>query len=94
LRVPARTLDAVARELSLDRMDLVKIDVEGAELRVLQGMCDVLRRLRPAHLVCETAPGSDVCDFLQGLGYRSRLIEPLHPQHCWGNVAFSRADRP
>jgi FkbM family methyltransferase len=37
LRVPTVTLDDFVREADLDRLDLVKMDVEGAELRVLRG---------------------------------------------------------
>jgi len=55
--------------------DVVKIDVEGAELRVLAGMRDTLEQHRPA-LICElhgTAP--EVCDFLEALGYRLEALE-------------------
>jgi len=45
--VPLRTLDGVAKEHGLDRLDVLKIDVEGAECRVLRGAHGVLRRFRP-----------------------------------------------
>jgi FkbM family methyltransferase len=38
LRCELRTLSSVLRELELDRVDLLKIDVEGAELDVLKGI--------------------------------------------------------
>lgn len=38
--------------LNLDKLDFVKIDVEGMEMRVLDGMSDTVRRLRPG-LFCE-----------------------------------------
>lgn len=47
IRVSCKTLDQAAKELDLGRMDILKIDVEGASLDVLQGGLEVLRRLRP-----------------------------------------------
>jgi FkbM family methyltransferase len=41
--VPVRTIDNYCAELGISRVDLVKIDVEGHELAVLQGMLKSLR---------------------------------------------------
>ena len=51
--VAVTTFDTWAAETQLDRLDLVKLDVEGSELEVLQGMAASLRRLRPRALVVE-----------------------------------------
>jgi FkbM family methyltransferase len=45
LRVPTVTLDGVGDDLV--RLDLVKIDAQGAELRILRGAHRVLQRFRP-----------------------------------------------
>ena len=45
--VEVSTLDAVAEELGLARLDLIKIDTEGFEPHVLAGGRQVLERLRP-----------------------------------------------
>jgi FkbM family methyltransferase len=45
--VPMTTIDAVVAELSLQRLDLIKIDVEGFELDVLKGASQTIRRLCP-----------------------------------------------
>lgn len=51
--VPVATFDGWAEGVRLARLDVVKIDVEGAELDVLRGMRATLARLRPRVLVLE-----------------------------------------
>lgn len=46
-RLRVRRGDDVAAELKLDRLDVVKIDAEGFEPRILAGMQETLRRLGP-----------------------------------------------
>jgi FkbM family methyltransferase len=49
-------MDDWVRESGLDRLDLVKVDVEGAELEALEGMRESLQRLRPRLVVVEVKP--------------------------------------
>jgi FkbM family methyltransferase len=68
----------------LTRMDVVKIDVEGAELDVLKGMLQSLRRLQPRVVAVEVYPpylaaaGTSevaIVELLAGVGYdRERTI--------------------
>ncbi|MBV8296644.1 MAG: FkbM family methyltransferase [Acidimicrobiia bacterium] len=51
-RVAAVTIDRFVESRSVPGVDLVKIDVEGAEARVLAGMAETIRRDHPA-IVCE-----------------------------------------
>jgi FkbM family methyltransferase len=72
--VALRRLDTVAAERRLDRIDLIKIDVEGHERQVLDGAGATLARFRPV-LVMETGHEGDgdrqaIGDRLGGLGYR------------------------
>jgi len=74
LSVPLSSLDSLAAERSFERVDLIKIDVEGHERQVLDGAEATLRRFRPT-LVIETgheATGDRraIHDGLHGLGYR------------------------
>ena len=50
-RVTVKTLDTVAAELELVRIDFVKIDVEGAEATVVAGARNVLTSMRPVMLL-------------------------------------------
>jgi FkbM family methyltransferase len=49
--VPVATLDGLLEEGDRDRLDFVKIDVEGAELHVLKGGSGVIESFRPAMLI-------------------------------------------
>lgn len=49
--VPLETLDALAERLALGRVDVIKIDVEGAELKVLAGGRKLLATSRPILLI-------------------------------------------
>jgi FkbM family methyltransferase len=74
LKVALRSLDSLAAEHRLDRLDLVKIDVEGHERRVLDGAEKSLARFLPV-LVLETGHEAEgdrgvIHNRLRGLGYR------------------------
>jgi FkbM family methyltransferase len=51
VRVEVDTLDALCARAELTRLDFLKIDVEGAELHVLDGGTRVIEKFRPAILV-------------------------------------------
>jgi FkbM family methyltransferase len=82
VRVPMTTLDHFfADEPVLP--DVVKIDVEGADLQVLKGMADILARARPL-LFLELHPKSlrafsntadEVLAYLEAAGYECRLLD-------------------
>jgi FkbM family methyltransferase len=81
--VPMMTVDAVAASLGLDRLDFVKADIEGWELRMLRGAENTLRRFRPRlllelsdeHLARAGDRRADAFAFLAGLGYLDFELE-------------------
>lgn len=75
--VQARPLDAIVKEAKLERVDVIKIDVEGAEFEVLQGASKTLDTFRPV-LIIELVPAQlkamgssvdQVSQFLASHGY-------------------------
>jgi FkbM family methyltransferase len=101
------TIDAAVAVLRLDRLDFIKIDVEGWELRLLLGAETTLRRFRPRLLV-ELSGGhlgragdrlADAFALLERLGYRTfeaapdgRLV-PVGAPHD-GDFWFVASDDP
>jgi FkbM family methyltransferase len=57
-RVPVRTLDGLIEEWQLHRLDMVKLDIEGAEYPALRGGQQTLKKFRPVLLV---EIGRDTC---------------------------------
>jgi hypothetical protein len=52
-RAPAVSLDEYSRGYGFDRIALLKLDLEGAELDALRGMDDLLGAARIDYIVCE-----------------------------------------
>ncbi|MCB9651503.1 MAG: FkbM family methyltransferase [Deltaproteobacteria bacterium] len=78
----ATTLDALVRESRLSRVDVIKLDLEGAELPALRGARGLLQAHHP-ELILElshplfSAAGytqADLLDYLGALGYQVGLI--------------------
>ena len=77
--VSMTTIDTVSRSLGLARLDFIKADVEGWELRLLHGAEKALRRFRPRllielaedHLARAGDRRVDAFGFLAQLGYNA-----------------------
>jgi len=85
-RVTVNTLDRVADDMKLDRIDFVKIDVEGAEGSVVAGARAVLQSMRPVMLV-EINDGA-LC--AQGMG-ADALLRSLRKECHYEILVFSSA---
>lgn len=84
LPVTVSTLDTVLEERGVDRLDLIKVDVEGYEPAVLRGAARSIERFRPAllveiedrHLAKFGADGTTVVDLMRAHGYgMATLVE-------------------
>ena len=72
-------VDDVVRDLGIERIDLVKIDVEGYESQVIEGMRNTLARA--SHLVFEMLPagaggaaGRELLEGLRAAGFDARTV--------------------
>jgi FkbM family methyltransferase len=71
--VSVDTLDNIVNECGIDKVDLIKIDVEGTELELLRGSLNLLRKHKPVLLI-EVHYGfgwrpQEIYDLLEGYGY-------------------------
>ena len=78
--VPAYELQKIDTLVELDRIDLVKLDVEGADLHALRGMAGLLHKFRPTLVVeCHDIYGyyrrEDLEALLAELGYDFRVAK-------------------
>lgn len=71
------TLDDFVQRENLQRIDLMKIDIQGAEMKLLRGGADALKRFSP-DLLMEVSPGDlakantnsrELCQVIESYGY-------------------------
>jgi FkbM family methyltransferase len=73
LQVEADTLDNILGELNIEEVDLLKVDVEGAEGLVVRGAGETLKRTRA--LLVEIWPENMwILDHLRSLGFKLKSI--------------------
>jgi FkbM family methyltransferase len=70
------TIDNFTRANRIDRIDLLKIDVEGFELKVLEGARETLPRVRKIMLESDPALDDRITLLLSSFGFRPALSLP------------------
>ena len=86
--IECRKFDLLREEMDLPKVDLIKMDIEGAELSALKGMRQTLTDDKPI-IILEIHPENlgafghnigDLLSFLKGLSYE------VHPIDCTGKM--------
>lgn len=109
IEIPCTTIDLEMDQQQVNRLDLMKIDVEGGEIDVLHGASETLQRFHPVVIaelsdVLQQARGTTCKEFKQKmveLGFNSYTINEdgslvpsaLDAPHPMDNVVFVTADR-
>ncbi|HJQ40525.1 MAG TPA: FkbM family methyltransferase [Thermoanaerobaculia bacterium] len=78
ITVPVTTLDDFVRDEKLEGVDVLKLDIEGAELEAIAGMSGTLTAPRRPVVLCELHPPHAPEQFRDALavhGYRSELLD-------------------
>lgn len=73
VEVPITTIDGYVEENSIKRLDLIKMDIEGAEIDALKGAEKTLGTLRPRLLICTYHKPDDperIGEFIQSFDYQ------------------------
>ena len=77
VEVPVLRIDSFIKKAKVEKLDVVKIDVEGAEIKVLKGMEETIKEYKPTILMEVSDKRTEVfgykahelCDFLISKGY-------------------------
>jgi FkbM family methyltransferase len=85
IAVETRTLDSILDELGIASLDMMKIDVEGAELQVLEGASRALRKSSSMAILLDIHPqkGADplaLGKLLKDDGFSLREPDPPYPE--------------
>lgn len=89
IRVRTETFDHWLATTTLERVDLVKIDAEGAEAHVVRGMSGALRAGRIDAVVCETEWQGDAHRLLCAFGLIPQRLDKNGPLT---NIAYARPE--
>ena len=84
--VPMRTLCSLLRELEIDRVDLLKLNIEGAERLAVRGMAECADRLRHVVISCH--------DFLAERGDGEQLRTREEVRAMLASQGFDLKTRP
>jgi FkbM family methyltransferase len=75
VKVRAMRIDDLVKKLNMNSIDIVKIDVEGAELYVLQGFEESIKKFKPRIIIEVTKRNKeDVIKFFTKVGYNCKSI--------------------
>jgi FkbM family methyltransferase len=88
VEVDAATLDSVLESLGLSKVNWIKIDVEGAELEVLRGACNIMAQSNKVRVLVEIHSVSlykDVSEYLKSLKFRI-IYEKRNKLGNWGHI--------
>jgi FkbM family methyltransferase len=92
-RVSTVTLDDYCAAAGLTACRVIKIDVEGTEQQVVQGMRGMLARGEPSFILCEARIGGGADRALRDCGFHAWALGAAGPMPAspgwWGNVLYA-----
>lgn len=101
------TLDDFCKDNDIEEIDLIKIDVEGYELKALKGLQNMLKSQKISHLFIEIVEkhlnnagtsAKEICDYLESHNYKafsvkSGELQPYQPGSDESLVYFAASDK-
>jgi FkbM family methyltransferase len=79
--IEVTTIDQIVSELGLRRLDIIKMDIEGAETRAIHGAQDTLKRFRP-HLAIATEHTSNILQNNRNVIQAIHEVAPFYQERC------------
>jgi FkbM family methyltransferase len=88
-KVPVRALDNILAENRIGDVDLIKVDVEGAEYEVVKGLEKTLNSKEPVLIIEVLARDKDrVLNYMRKIGYEERILN-INPSYKGGLIHYS-----
>ena len=82
--VECDTLDNILKDLSIDKVDHIKLNIEGAEMEALKGMSNILKSKPNLYIYCHVINGiptsKEIIDTLSKLGYTCEQFPKIGPE--------------
>jgi len=79
IKVKVKTMDNMVEELGLNKIDVIKIDAEGAEMLVLEGSKKTLKNNPNMKIIVASyhypSEVKEVCQFLNGRGFKTKVSQ-------------------
>jgi FkbM family methyltransferase len=77
-KTPSTTLEGFCRKQGLDRVDFIKVDIEGGEIEMLRNSVGFLSRMKTKlivepHMVAGSMSTKTCCELLESAGYAVRI---------------------
>lgn len=92
--VPRYSLDALINELGIGAVDLIKLDVEGAELEAIEGMSQILKVNRPRVIMelHDRPDGAETQAVVQKLKRAGYTVRHISRNHIIGEPTLTRSE--
>ena len=93
--VPTETIDHLVQTGRIERVDFIKMDIEGSELAALRGAEASLRRFKPRLAISLYHKITDLFEiprYLDGLGLGYRFYLDHYTIHLGESVLYAHAD--
>lgn len=93
--VKTTTIDEEARKHRLERLDFIKMDIEGSELAALKGAAESITRFKPKLAICVYHKPEDyivIPEFINALGLGYRFYLKHHFMNGWETVLYARVE--
>ena len=100
VKVPLTTIDKLVAELKLERVDFIKMDIEGAEMDAILGAKQLIRAYQPALAISVYHTPSHIweiplciCKIAEQNHIRYKYHLRAHAQNCFDSIFYAIPER-
>jgi len=93
-QIPVKTIDSLVKAGQIERVDFIKMDIEGYELRALKGADETIRRFKPKLAISVYHKPEDLAEiplYIRSLGLGYRMYVDHYTIHSEETVLYAVA---